>query len=105
MPFSDDFEIRAIVGQLESGNYHFCPGITKYEETFYNEIRYNAVHVRKWTVNERVDSDSCLLWHIPSKHVADEHKYTCDNCMKLVYQLNKLKKSELKVGHQNGEPA
>ena len=77
-----------------------CPGIIDYKTQYFQELRYDAKHVRKWGPNGRTDSEMCLLWHKPSTIGRQNEKYAhlCDHCKTLTYHLNHLVKRSTEAG-------
>ena len=62
-PINQDM-LSSFLSQLapQSG-YKICPGISSYPP----EVRFHTKHLRDWGPPFfRMDSDTCLLWHIPN---------------------------------------
>lgn len=97
MPFQADCELKCILKQLSSREYHICPGIVQYEQ-YFQQLRYDPKHVRKWGLDKRVDSENCLLWHKPPKNIKEEYAFLCQHCTSLIYHLNTLRKRSVEAG-------
>ena len=84
-------QVRVYLEQLKpQSGYKVCPGLNEYPE----EVRFETKNVRLWGLPfNRVDAQSCSLWHIPNNvnHPAgDKLRDTCRSCRLLNYDLNRL---------------
>ena len=78
---SGDYSVDTVKEYLEElkphSGYKICPGLKNYPE----ELRFDTKNVRQWGLPfNRIDAQSCALWHIPHNvhHPAgDELRDTC----------------------------
>ena len=89
--FKDDPDLQCILRQLADPNYDICPGIQNYN-TYFEKIRYDSKHVRKWTHTGRVDSQNCQLWHDAPERRNAEYLKMCEACVRLCTRLKDLVK-------------
>ncbi len=70
--------------------YKLCPGISEYPQ----EIRFKTKNLREWGLPfNRLDSQACLLWHIPSnvRHpLGDPLRDVCTVCRRLTKDICQL---------------
>lgn len=75
--------------KLQSG-FKLCPGIREYPK----EIRFDTKNVHRWGMPfNRVDAQSCTLWHVPHNihHPAgDKLRDTCQPCRVLHHNICRL---------------
>ena len=81
---------------LHSG-YKLCPGLRKYPE----EVRFETKNVK------RVDSELCMLWHVPNNThhpTGDELRDVCQPCRLLQHDISRLvmKATSTSVGRKIG---
>lgn len=84
-------EVITYLQQLvHTSGYAICPGIREYPSV----IRFKTKHLREWgTPFSRLDSDSCLLWHVPNNlryPTGDPLRDACVECRKLTYEISRL---------------
>ena len=86
------FEVCDIIAK--KSDYKFCPGLDKkmYFDEYHAVIRYHIKGVRLWDKPfDRIDSDSCLLWHQLAKNISKEEKLKfavlCKQCKRLLALL------------------
>lgn len=84
-------EVVAYLQQLDhTSRYVVCPGIQEYP----SQLRFKTKHLRDWgTPFCRMDSDSCMLWHIPNNvhHPSGSPlRDACNECKKLHHDINHL---------------
>ena len=69
--------------------YKICPGLT-------DEIKFKTKNLREWGVPfSRMDSRTCLLWHIPCnlrRPTGDPLRDVCAPCRRLKHDLDRLAK-------------
>ena len=83
--------VRPYLDQLLTGGYNVCPGISKYPSV---EVRFKSKNLREWGLPfNRMDSQDCLLWHLPNniKHPqGDPMRDACVSCRRLLHDIQQL---------------
>ena len=81
---------------LYSSGYTICPGLKEYP----NDVLFKTKNLREWGLPfNRLDSQSCLLWHIPNNthHPSgDMLRDTCGPCKRLSFDIKQLEDRVLK---------
>ena len=98
---SGDYSVDAVKDYLEEfrphSGYKVCPGLKNYPD----ELRFDTMNVCQWGLPfNRVDAQSCALWHIPHNvhHPAgDELRDTRQPCCVLHLDISKLVKKATSV--------
>lgn len=98
---SGDYSVDAVKKYLEElrpcSGYKVCPGLKNYPD----EVRFDTKNVRHWGLPfNRIDAQSCALWHIPHNvhHPAGhELRDTCQPCRVLHRDISKLVKKATNV--------
>ena len=83
-----DIEVQCTLSQL-SDDYSLCPGIKNYQ-SYFEKIRFDSKHVRRWTQIERIDASDCTLWIKNKVRKNKAYMGMCDRCVVLVQRLNEL---------------
>lgn len=82
---------------LPDSGYEICPGICSYPP----DIRFKTKHLHEWGEPfNRLDSGSCLLWHIPNnnRQLPTNSMYNaCKPCKQLHHDINQLAKRSATV--------
>ena len=83
--------VESYLKQLKpQSGFKVCPGIKEYPK----EIRFDTKNVRRWGIPfNRIDSVSCVLWHVPNNvhhPTGDKLRDTCQACRFLHHDICKL---------------
>ena len=86
--------VQSFLDQLSTDSgYRVCPGIREYPP----EVRFKTKHLREWGLPfNRIDSDNCLLWHIPNNRrhpCGDRLRDGCASCRRLDHDIQQLLQS------------
>lgn len=92
--FSGEYSATTVEPYLEQlkpvSGFKVCPGIKEYSK----EIRFDTKNLRRWGISfDRIDDQSCLLWHVPNNTyhpTGDRLRDSCQPCRVLHYGVLKL---------------
>ena len=77
---------------LPQSGYELCPGIKEYP----SDVHFKTKKLREWGEPfNRLDSDACMLWHLPNSHcrpTGDPLRNACAPCKRLQFDIDQLGK-------------